>query len=641
MPTHNPGDFESRLKEIFEGRYRIEQELLGGGMSRVFLAEDVSLGRRIVLKILPPDIAADVNRDRFRREIGFAARLQHPHIVPLLAAGEEGGLLYYTMPFIDGLSLKATIAGGKQMRPSEVVSILIDVCDALQYAHREGVVHRDIKPANLLLKERHAVVTDFGVAKALTNARADVTGGGSDSSGAVSNGSMDFSNMTTTGQVFGTPAYMAPEQIAGDGAADHRVDIYAVGLLGYELLCGHAPFRGPSPQATIAAQLTKTPEPISSVRPDVPPMLAALISRCLEKEPRHRPNSADAVLEVLRTMDLASGTHPTGSRQTTKPWYVRGVGIAAAAVALIAVAAVAKTQFDKSTSPIIVGAVRPDSIAERAAAVARADSAKRAQASADSITVARAMRDSSAVLRKRFAQDSVRGAAGLAQMEQRLFAQLRDSVAANLRKSAADSTAKHQADLAQGLKMADSISKAVRGANFGGMGTNVRIPTASASQLSAEAFIARRANLGPARRIAIGLHSSTSKMPDIVIAASAMRDTIIASLRSQPRYIIVPQDSFVAAQQKSKTYDSLAVWLHADLFVVISATNVNATSDTVRWSFQLRDMSAYPSFSSRTVTGPRTAAHDGIPKDIGAMLSQLSLELRNMDTAPRATAKPG
>src|SRR3982751_6214408 len=204
MTNVPPGDLESRLRRIFEGRYRIHQELLGGGMSRVFLAEDVSLGRRIVMKILPPDIAADVNRDRFRREIGFAARLQHPHIVPLLVAGEEDGLLYYTMPFIDGASLKATIGNGRRMRPSEVAQILIDVTDALAYAHREGVVHRDIKPANLLMKDRHAVVTDFGVAKALTSARVELTSAGA-SHGAV----------TSTGQVIGTPAYMAPEQIAG------------------------------------------------------------------------------------------------------------------------------------------------------------------------------------------------------------------------------------------------------------------------------------------------------------------------------------------------------------------------------------------------------------------------------------------
>ena len=284
--------FEDRLRDSISGAYEIERELSGAGMSRVFVATDRALGRRVVIKVLPPELTAGVNRERFRREIQVAAQLQHPHIVTLLSAGEDGEILYYTMPFIEGESLRTALEKGP-LSVRDVVRILHDVVDALAYAHARGVIHRDIKPGNILKLGQHAMVTDFGVAKAL-------------------NAAMPVSGITTAGMAIGTPAYMAPEQLAGDPAADHRIDIYAVGLLAYELLTGDSPFTGPSPQATMAAQLTRDPEPLYQCCPDVPPPLSAIIMQCLAKEPDQRPPSAEALMTALDSITTSSGDvkHP-------------------------------------------------------------------------------------------------------------------------------------------------------------------------------------------------------------------------------------------------------------------------------------------------------------------------------------------
>src|SRR5690348_9113246 len=220
-------------------------------MSRVFLANEVRLGRQVVVKVLPPEMAAGVNAERFEREIQLAAKLQHPHIVPLLTAGFAGDLLYYIMPHIEGASLRARLAHDHELPVGETVRILRDVVDALAYAHAHGTVHRDIKPANVLLSGKHALVTDFGVAKAVT-------------------ASTGQTGLTSTGVALGTPAYMAPEQAAADPNTDHRADLYAVGVLAYELLTGRQPFIGASPQAVLAAQLTQQPEAVTSHRATVP-----------------------------------------------------------------------------------------------------------------------------------------------------------------------------------------------------------------------------------------------------------------------------------------------------------------------------------------------------------------------------------
>src|SRR5690349_10889001 len=318
--------FEEQLKSSLAYAYDIERELTGGGMSKVFVARDRVLGRQIVIKVLPPELTAGVNRERFRREIQVAAQLQHPHIVTLLSAGEDGDLLYYTMPYIEGESLRHALEKGR-LPVREVVRMLHDVVDALSYAHARGVIHRDIKPGNILRQGTHALVTDFGVAKAL-------------------NASMPASGITTAGMAIGTPSYMAPEQLAGDPAADHRIDIYAVGLLAYELLTGESPFTGPSPQATMAAQLTRNPEPLYQCCPDVPQPLSAIIMQCLEKEPDRRPPTAEALMAALDSITTSSGEIKTAGTKIIAPprkrskgfWIGTGVGALAAVSAVVLLA---------------------------------------------------------------------------------------------------------------------------------------------------------------------------------------------------------------------------------------------------------------------------------------------------------------
>ncbi len=288
-------DLKDRLQSALGAAYRIEREMGGGGMSRVFLAEEVRLGRHVVVKVLPPEMAAGVSVDRFRREIHLAAKLQHPHVVPLLTAGSDGDLLYYIMPRVEGQSLRARLAHEHELPVAETVRILRDVCDALAYAHGHGVVHRDIKPDNVLLSGKHALVTDFGVAKAV----AESTGSAA---------------LTSMGVALGTPAYMAPEQAAADPGTDHRADIYAVGALAYEMLAGRPPFTGPTLQAVLAAHVNTQPDPVTRYRESVAPGLAALVMRCLAKRPADRFQSANEIVEQLEQMVTPSGgIAPTGS----------------------------------------------------------------------------------------------------------------------------------------------------------------------------------------------------------------------------------------------------------------------------------------------------------------------------------------
>jgi serine/threonine-protein kinase len=275
-----------RLQVSLGEGFRVEAELGGGGMSHVFVAEDVTLGRRVVVKLLPDELSGAVSMARFKREISVAARLQHPHIVPLLSVGEMDGLPYYTMPFVEGESLRSRLARG-ELPIADVVTILRDVARALEYAHGKGIAHRDIKPDNVLLAGKSAVITDFGVAKALSEATMGT-------------------GLTSAGIALGTPSYMAPEQAAGDPATDARADVYAFGVTAYEMLAGHAPFAGRNTQAVLAAHATEIPPPIRSARPATPPALAELVMRCLEKRPADRPQSAEEILDVL------VGIVPTG-----------------------------------------------------------------------------------------------------------------------------------------------------------------------------------------------------------------------------------------------------------------------------------------------------------------------------------------
>jgi len=304
-------ELRDQLQASLGDAYTIERELGGGGMSRVFVAEETSLGRRVVVKVLPADLSGSVSIARFRREISLAARLQHPHIVPLLSAGEIDGLPYYTMPFVDGESLRAELAHGELPIP-ETISILRDVAKALEYAHGKGIAHRDIKPDNVLLAGTSAVIADFGVAKAIS----DATAGGA---------------LTSVGVALGTPAYMAPEQAAADPATDHRADYYAFGAMAYEMLAGHPPFAGRNTQATLAAHATEAPPSIAFLRPATPAPLAALVMRCLEKRPGDRPQSAT---DIVQALDAISGSS-SAARPTTRPRRTRTIVVAGGVVGLV------------------------------------------------------------------------------------------------------------------------------------------------------------------------------------------------------------------------------------------------------------------------------------------------------------------
>jgi serine/threonine-protein kinase len=281
-----------RLQDALGNTYTLERELAGGGMSRVFVAREAALGRHVVVKVLPPDAGSLLSAERFKREIALVARLQHPHIVPVLAAGVTAdGLPFYTMPLVEGESLRVQLDRDGELAVSDAVSVLKDIARALAYAHARGVVHRDIKPGNVLLSGGAAVVTDFGVAKAVD---ASATSGGTTS-------------LTQLGVALGTPAYMAPEQAAAAPDVDHRADLYAFGCLAYELLTGSPPFAGRPAPAVLAAQVNEVPEAIRRRRPTVPDALAALVMRCLEKRPADRPASAE---EVLRALDVAGIPNP-------------------------------------------------------------------------------------------------------------------------------------------------------------------------------------------------------------------------------------------------------------------------------------------------------------------------------------------
>jgi len=284
-------DLRSQLATTLTGAYTIERELGGGGMSRVFVADELRLGRKVVVKVLSPDLAAGISADRFEREIKLAASLQQANIVPVLSAGDTNGLPYYTMPFVEGESLRARLARSAPLPINETLRILGDVARALQYAHERGIVHRDIKPDNVLLSGGTAVVTDFGIAKALSASR---TGG---------NGA----TLTQLGTSIGTPAYMSPEQAAGDPDVDNRADIYAFGCMAYELLTGHPPFHGRTPHRTLAAHMTEAPQTVSQIRGDVPAGLATLVMRCLDKTPERRPASAADLIQRLESITSGGG----------------------------------------------------------------------------------------------------------------------------------------------------------------------------------------------------------------------------------------------------------------------------------------------------------------------------------------------
>jgi serine/threonine-protein kinase len=274
-------DLRAELQRRLGDGLTLERELPGGGMARVFVARDERLGRSVVVKTLREDVAATVSAERFHREIRLAASLQQANIVPVHTAGDAGGIPYYTMPYVDGEDLRARLAAG-HLPVRTTVNILRDVARALAYAHDRGVIHRDIKPENILLSGDTAVVTDFGIAKAIEAAHAPDAP----------------TTLTALGTLIGTPFYMSPEQATGD-AVDHRADIYAFGVMAYEMLAGERPFTGSSVRAVLGAHLGAPPPPLAGRRAGLPARLVALVMRCLEKAPDRRPQRAGDLISAL------------------------------------------------------------------------------------------------------------------------------------------------------------------------------------------------------------------------------------------------------------------------------------------------------------------------------------------------------
>ena len=358
-----PGSAElrERLQATLGPAYRLERELGGGGMSRVFVAEDARLGRRVVVKVLHPDLAVGVSAHRFDREVRLAARLQHPNLVPVHVSGDVDGLPYYTMPFVEGESLRQRLVREGALPANEAVRLVREMADALAYAHAHGIVHRDLKPENVLLSSGHAMIADFGIAKALSAATQDAprSAAGGDTLGGV----------TGLGVAVGTPAYMAPEQAASDPATDHRADLYALGVIAYEALAGGHPFGGRSPQAMLAAHLAETPVPLPERCPAVSPALGALVMQLLAKQPEERPQSAEAVVRELDQL-----TTPRGgvARPRILPQHrTRWIAVIGVALGLAGAAALVWSRRPALSHPeeaVAAGAVAP--LAEQRVAVA-------------------------------------------------------------------------------------------------------------------------------------------------------------------------------------------------------------------------------------------------------------------------------
>jgi serine/threonine-protein kinase len=310
------GALADALREALAGRYTVEREIGRGGMATVYLARDVRHDRAVAVKVLDGDSEAASGAERFLREIRIAAGLTHPHVLGIHESGGAGALLYYVMPYVEGETLRARLAREGVLPVGDVLRLLRELADALAYAHARGVVHRDLKPENVLLCGGHAVVADFGIAKALA---------------AATRGRPRRAGLTSVGVVLGTPAYMAPEQAVADAATDQCADLYALGVIAYELLAGAHPFGARAPQALVAAHLTESP-PLGPRRPDAPRAIVALVVQLLAKDPAERPQSAEVVLRILDPGSVAAAR--PARRRTLEP---RRTVVASVAALLFAI----------------------------------------------------------------------------------------------------------------------------------------------------------------------------------------------------------------------------------------------------------------------------------------------------------------
>ena len=289
-------ELATRLQQALGDDYRIERELAAGGQSRLFLATDSALPRKVVIKLLPPELAGPTAAERFRREIAVLVTLQHPHIVPLLATGHSGDLLWYVMPYIPGESLAGRLTHGA-LPIADALRTLFEVSDALAHAHAVAVVHRDLKPANVLFQSGHALLADFGVAHARLEGMR--TSAGVSMSELRRSIALSSGRLTEQGFAVGTPGYMAPEQFIGDEPADARADIYSLAMLGYEMLTGRPPFAEFKGARLMVAHFTETAPLASEVRPEVPVAIARVLERGMAKEPADRYPNAAAFRDAL------------------------------------------------------------------------------------------------------------------------------------------------------------------------------------------------------------------------------------------------------------------------------------------------------------------------------------------------------
>jgi TolB-like protein/tRNA A-37 threonylcarbamoyl transferase component Bud32 len=335
-----PQELTDRLPSSFGTAYVLERELGRGGMATVYLAEDRRHRRRVAVKVLNPELAATLGAERFLREIEIAARLSHPHILPLHDSGSEDGRLYYVMPYVAGETLRARLQRDGPLPVAEAARIAAEVAEALDYAHRQGVVHRDVKPENILLTEGHAVVADFGIAHAVHEAASG--------------------RLTASGVTLGTPAYMSPEQALGGKDLDGRSDLFSLGSVLYEMLAGEAPFAGPTLGATVGRVITGPMPPLRERRPEVPPALEATLQRALAKEPEARFATGRELAAALRA--ATSAVTPGGAAWGRARWWRRrraGALVAGALVTAAAAAMALRSRGGPDAEPLPSVAVLP------------------------------------------------------------------------------------------------------------------------------------------------------------------------------------------------------------------------------------------------------------------------------------------